>query len=205
MTRAVALGSCFMRSATSSRMALAMLVRRAEPDSKWISSVRMSTGWRSGTIGGGVGGTGAGAGASGGGATGGGGGGGASTRVKRSGAKVRPTRPERPQSSSSVKRHSSLLSRNLATFQRAPALSDQPLVPNQWRRPLTRNTGLSGAWSPPVYQTVLSSFTQLVVPNMLIGMFRPASKRTSFGTETSPAPPMTLSFSRSPRMTYLSD
>src|SRR5215213_9439688 len=46
MTKAVALGSCFMRSATSSGMALAMLVRRAEPDSKWISSVRMSTGRR---------------------------------------------------------------------------------------------------------------------------------------------------------------
>src|SRR5215218_11129980 len=110
----------------------------------------MSVGVRSGTTGGGGGGTGAGAGASGGGATGGGGGGAASTRVNSSGAKVRPTRPDRPQSSSSVKRHSSLLSMNLATFQRAPALSDQPLVPNQWRRPLTRKIGASGALSPPV-------------------------------------------------------
>src|SRR6266852_3506588 len=77
MTMAVEVGSCFMRSATSSRMALAMLVRRAEPISKWISSVRISVGTRGGVTGGGSGGgTGAGGGGGGGGGTGGGGGGG---------------------------------------------------------------------------------------------------------------------------------
>src|SRR6185436_11898702 len=159
----------------SSRMALAMLVRRAEPDSKWISSVRRSCGgWLGGTTGCGGGGTGAGAGGGGGTGTGAGAGGGGAGAAKASGAKVRPTRPERPQSSSSVTRHSSLLSANLATFHRAAALSDQPLVPNQWRRPLTRKTGLSGARSPPVYQTVLSSLIQFVVPKRDRGMFRPA-------------------------------
>jgi len=38
--RGVAVGSCFMRRATSSRMALAMFEQTAEPASKWISSVR---------------------------------------------------------------------------------------------------------------------------------------------------------------------
>src|SRR5438477_594523 len=51
MTMAVDVGSCFMRSATSSRIALAMLVRRAEPGSKWISSVRISVGTRGGATG----------------------------------------------------------------------------------------------------------------------------------------------------------
>src|SRR6266581_1023412 len=72
MTMAVEVGSCFMRSATSSRMALAMLVRRADPISKWISSVRISVGTRGGVTGGASGGgTGAGAGGGGGGGDGG--------------------------------------------------------------------------------------------------------------------------------------
>src|SRR5256885_12649502 len=77
MTMAVDVGSCFMRKATSSRMALAMLVRRAEPGSKWISSVRISVGTRGGVTGGASGGT---TGAGVGGAGGGGGGGGAIAR-----------------------------------------------------------------------------------------------------------------------------
>ena len=53
-----------------------MLVRRAEPGSKWISSVRISCGWRGGATGGSGGGTGAGSDGGGGGATGAGAGGG---------------------------------------------------------------------------------------------------------------------------------
>src|SRR4051794_28089412 len=133
MTIAVAAGSCFMRRATSSRIALAMLVRRAEPGSKWISSVGSSVGAFGGVTGGGSGGvTGAGAGAGGGGGGGGAtGGGGGATAARCIGAKVRPTRPERPQSSSSVKRHSSLSYENFCTFQRRPAFRAQPLSPNQ--------------------------------------------------------------------------
>src|ERR1700686_2047195 len=75
MTMAVDVGSCFMRSATSSRMALAMLVRRADPISKWISSGRISVGTLGGVTGGASGGgIGAGAGGGGGGGPGGGGG-----------------------------------------------------------------------------------------------------------------------------------
>src|SRR5436190_8354153 len=130
MTIAVDVGSCFMRSATSSRIALAMFVRRDEPGSKWISSVRSSVATCGGVTGGGSGGgTGAGGGAGGGGggsgAGGGGGGGGGGARC--SGAKVRPARPASEQSSSSVTRHSSLLRPNFATFQRRPAFSAHPL------------------------------------------------------------------------------
>src|SRR5207244_613827 len=133
MTIAVDVGSCFMRSATSSRIALAMFVRRAEPGSKWISSVRSSVGTCGGATGGGSGGgTGAGGGAGGGTGRGaGGGGGGGAIGVRWSGAKVRPDRPASEQSSSSVTRHSLLLRPNLATFQRTPAFSAQPLSPNQ--------------------------------------------------------------------------
>src|SRR5205085_8508699 len=131
-----------MRRATSSRMALAMLVRRAEPGSKWISSVRISVGGFGGVTGGGSGGVtgiGGGAGGGGGGTTGGGGGGAIGARCR--GAKVRPTRPDRPQSSSSVTAHSLLSRPNLATFQRAPAFRAQPLSPNQWRIPVVRKIG----------------------------------------------------------------
>src|SRR5579859_1819654 len=107
MTTAVDVGSCFMRSATSSRIALAMLVRRAEPLSKWISSVRISVGTRGGVTGG----------ASGGG-TGAGAGGGGARRARWSGAYVRPTSPLTPQSDNSVTRHSVLSYENFATFQR---------------------------------------------------------------------------------------
>src|SRR5688572_20659913 len=131
----------------------------------------------------------------------GGGGGGSSTAANASGAYVRPTRPDSAQSSSSVKRHSSLLSKNFATFQRAPALRAQPLLPNQWRTPVTRKTGLSGARSPPVYQIPFSSLIQFVVGKNPSGTFRPASSRSSFGTEMSPPPTSTSSLSRSPRAT----
>src|SRR5947209_13423612 len=133
MTIAVDVGSFFMRSATSSRIAFAMFVRRAEPDSKWISSVRSSVGWCGGATGGGSGGgTGAGIGAGGGGGgtmTGaGGGGGGAAMWI---GENVRPAIPARAQSESSVTLHSLLSWLNFAAFQRAPRLMAQPLVPNQ--------------------------------------------------------------------------
>src|SRR5581483_8083440 len=142
MTMAVDVGSCFMRSATSSRMALAMLVRRAEPLSKWISSVRISVGTRGGVTGGASGGgTGAGAGGGGGGGTGVGAGGGGARRTRCSGAYVKPTRPLTPQSESSVKRHSVLSYENFATFHRPARLSAQPLSPNQWRIPVTSHTG----------------------------------------------------------------
>src|SRR2546430_206604 len=81
MTTAVAVGSCFMRRATSSRMALAMLVRRAEPGSKWISSVRISVGAFGGVTGGGSGG------GPGGGTGGGGGGGGGASRGRARGGR----------------------------------------------------------------------------------------------------------------------
>jgi hypothetical protein len=38
----------------------------------------------------------------------------------------------------------------LATFQRAPALSAQPLSPNQWRIPVVRKSGAFGLKSPPL-------------------------------------------------------
>src|SRR5437762_10359433 len=99
MTTAVAAGSCFMRSATSSRMALAMFVRRAEPGSKWISSVRISVGAFGGVTGGGSGGvSGAGVGTGGGGGGGGAsGGGGGATTARCIGGNVRATRQGRPQ------------------------------------------------------------------------------------------------------------
>src|ERR1700686_3642698 len=89
---AVDVGSCFMRRATSSRMALAMFVRRAEPDSKWISSVRSSVGTCGGVTGGGSGGaTGVGGGGGGGGprAGPGGGGGGGATAARWGGGRLR--------------------------------------------------------------------------------------------------------------------
>src|SRR5437660_9629580 len=119
MTIAVEVGSCFMRNATSSRIALAIFVRRAEPLSKWISSVRISVGTRGGVTGGASGGgTGAGAGAGGGGGGTYAGGGGGATFAKCSGANVTPTRPLTPQSDSSVMRHSEVSYPNFATFHR---------------------------------------------------------------------------------------
>src|SRR5690242_13144134 len=143
MTTAVDVGSCFMRSATSSRIALAMLVRRAEPLSKWISSVRISVGTRGGVTGGASGGgNGAGAGGGGGGGgTGAGAGGGGARRARWSGAYVSPTSPLTPQSDSSVTRHSVLSYENFATFQRPARLRAHPLSPNQWRIPVTSHTG----------------------------------------------------------------
>src|SRR5437868_1060708 len=134
MTMAVEVGSCFMRRATSSRMALAMFVRRAEPDSKWISSVRSSVGTCGGVTGGGSGGAtgvGGGGGGGGGGIGAGGGGGGGATAAKWNGLKVMPARAERPQSSSSVTRHSLWSRLNLAAFQRTAPFSDHPLSPSQ--------------------------------------------------------------------------
>src|SRR5437763_16110467 len=133
MTLAVYVGSCFMRRATSSRMALAMFVRRAEPDSKWVSSVRSSVGTCGGVTGGGSGGaTGVGAGGGGGGGIGaGGGGGGGAMTAKWNGLKVTPASAERPQSSSSVTRHSSWTRLYLAAFHRTAPFSDHPLSPSQ--------------------------------------------------------------------------
>src|ERR1700687_3688639 len=106
MTMAVEVGSCFRRSPTSSRMALAMLVRRADPISKWISSVRISVGTRGGVTGGASGGgIGGGAGGGGGGGTGAGAGGGGATYGARCiGAYVSPTRPLSAHFASSVNR-----------------------------------------------------------------------------------------------------
>src|SRR5205085_6989563 len=108
-------------------------VRRAEPGSKWISSVRSSVGVCVGVTGGASGGgTGAGGGGGGGAGTGtGGGGGGGIAAARCIGAYVRPTRPPIEQSSSSVMRHVLLSWPNFVTFQRMPPFSAHPLSPNQ--------------------------------------------------------------------------
>src|SRR5438874_7519006 len=132
MTIAVAVGSAFMRSATSSRIALAIFVRRAEPGSKWISSVRSSVGTCGGATGGGGGATGAGGGGGGGGGgTGVGAVGGGATRAMCIGEKLTPARPPSEQSSSSVMRHSLWSLLQCDAFQRTPRFNAQPLSPNQ--------------------------------------------------------------------------
>src|SRR4029079_8282833 len=100
--------------------------------------------------------------------------------------------PDSPQSSSSVNRHSSLLLKNFAAFQRAAALSAHPLLPNQWRRPVRRKIGESGSLSPPVYQVVLSSLIQFVVPKRPTGQFQPAFSSISFHGTKSGKPVTTL-------------
>ena len=92
-----------------------------------------------------------------------------------SGAYVRPTSPPRLQSSSSVKRHSLLSRPNFATFQRAAALSAHPLLPNQWRRPVTRKIGSFGFRSPPLKTVALTSEIQFVELQKPTGMFNPPS------------------------------
>src|SRR5947208_14794647 len=110
MTIAVEVGSCFIRSATSSRIAFAIFVSRAEPDSKWISWLVISVGTRGGATGGAGGGIGVGGGGAAGGHGGGSviGAGGGMAAARCSGANVRPARPEKPQSDSSVTLHSLL-------------------------------------------------------------------------------------------------
>src|SRR5919107_3211449 len=92
MTCAVESASCFIRSATSSSLALQMLVSRALPGvNSHVTSIRSGTGGAG--AGGGGGGSGAGGGGGGSGAGGGGGG-------RRRGKKVKPSRPPRGQCSS---------------------------------------------------------------------------------------------------------
>src|SRR5258706_4699869 len=107
MTMAVEVGSCFMRRATSSRMALAMFVRRAEPDSKWISPVRSSVATCGGVTGGGSGGaTGVGGGGGGGGSgLRGGGGEGGPTARGGGGEEGVPTRDETRHALTPATRH----------------------------------------------------------------------------------------------------
>ena len=52
--------------------------------------------------------------------------------------------------------HSVLSYPNLATFQRPARLSAQPLLPNQWRSPVTRKIGAFGYWSMMGFLAVLT-------------------------------------------------